>query len=149
MEKMIWFDMDGTIADLYGVENWLTDLRAEIARPYKVAKANVNLSLLARYLNKLRAGGYKVGVISWCSMQSSAQYENEVAAAKIHWLINHLPSVWFDEVNIVPYGTEKNSFNRGDDLLFDDDIRVRANWSGESYAPEQMFDVLHQMVLAL
>lgn len=141
--------MDGTIADLYGVENWLEDLRAEISRPYKVAKANVNLSLLARYLNKLRAGGYKIGVISWCSMQSSAQYEDEVAAAKIHWLINHLPSVWFDEVNIVPYGTEKNSFNRGDDLLFDDDIRVRANWSGESYAPEQMFDVLHQMVLAL
>ena len=149
MEKMIWFDMDGTIADLYGVENWLEDLRNEVARPYKVAKGFVNLSLLARYLNKLKKGGYKIGVISWCSMQSSAQYENEVAAAKIHWLINHLPSVWFDEVNIVPYGTEKNSFNHGDDLLFDDDIRVRANWSGESYAPEQMFDVLHQMVLAL
>ena len=82
-------------------------------------------------------------------MQSSAQYENEVAAAKIHWLINHLPSVWFDEVNIVPYGTEKNTFNRGNDLLFDDDIRVRKNWTGKSYAPEQMFYILRQLVLAL
>lgn len=35
MEKMIWFDMDGTIADLYGVENWLEDLRNEVARPIK------------------------------------------------------------------------------------------------------------------
>ena len=25
---MIWFDMDGTIANLYGVENWLPMLRA-------------------------------------------------------------------------------------------------------------------------
>ena len=149
MERKIWFDMDGTIADLYGVENWLEDLRAEIPRPYKVAKANVNLSLLARYLNKLRANGYKIGVISWTSMKSSREYKEEVAAAKIHWLINHLPSVWFDEVNIVPYGTEKNIFNKGRDLLFDDDIRVREKWTGESYPPEQMFDVLHQMVLAL
>ena len=141
--------MDGTIADLYGVENWLEDLRAGIPRPYKVAKANVNLSLLARYLNKLRANGYKIGVISWTSMKSSQEYEEAVAAAKIHWLINHLPSVWFDEVNIVPYGTEKNSFNRGDDLLFDDDIRVRNNWTGESYPPEQMFEVLHELILAL
>ena len=93
MARKIWFDMDGTIADLYGVENWLEDLRAEIPRPYKVAKANVNLSLLARYLNKLRANGYKIGVISWTSMKSSREYEEEVAAAKIHWLINHLPSV--------------------------------------------------------
>lgn len=141
--------MDGTIADLYGVENWLSDLRSEIPRPYKIAKANVNLSLLARYLNKLRIGGYKIGVISWTSMQSSKEYEEAVITAKIHWLINHLPSVWFDEVNIVPYGTEKNSFNCGNDLLFDDDIRVRNNWTGESYPPEQMLEVLHRLILAL
>lgn len=149
MERKIWIDMDGTIADLYGVENWLNDLRSEVSRPYKIAKANVNLSLLARYLNKLKNSGYKIGVISWTSMQASKEYEKEIAAAKIHWLINHLPSVWFDEVNIVPYGTEKNFFNCGNDLLFDDDVRVRNNWTGESYPPEQMFEVLHRLILAL
>lgn len=74
--------MDGTIADLYGVENWLNDLRSEVSRPYKIAKANVNLSLLARYLNKLKNSGYKIGVISWTSMQASKEYEKEIAAAK-------------------------------------------------------------------
>lgn len=146
MEKRIWFDMDGTIADLYGVENWLEDLRAEIPRPYKIAKANINLSLLARYLNKLKASGYKIGIISWTSMQSSKEYEEAVAVAKINWLINHLSSVWFDEVNIVPYGTEKNLFNNGNDLLFDDDAKVRKNWTGESYPPEQIFKVLHNLI---
>ena len=27
-EKAIWFDMDGTIADLYGDPDWLAKLRA-------------------------------------------------------------------------------------------------------------------------
>lgn len=146
---MIWFDMDGTIADLYGVENWLEDLKAEIPRPYKIAKANINLSLFARYLNKLKANGYKVGIISWTSMQSSKEYEEAVAVAKINWLINHLSSVWFDEVNIVPYGTEKNLFNNGHDLLFDDDAKVRKNWTGESYPPEQIFKILHNLISTL
>lgn len=141
--------MDGTIADLYGVENWLEDLRAEIPRPYKIAKANINLSLLARYLNKLKANGYKIGIISWTSMQSSKEYEEAVAIAKINWLISHLSSVWFDEVNIVPYGTEKNLFNNGHDLLFDDDARVRKNWTGESYPPEQILEVLHNLISTL
>ena len=38
MKKEIWFDMDGTIADLYGVENWLEMLIAEDPTPYAVAK---------------------------------------------------------------------------------------------------------------
>ena len=29
----IWFDMDGTISDLYAVENWLPMLRAENPKP--------------------------------------------------------------------------------------------------------------------
>ena len=35
--KMICFDMDGTIADLYAVENWLPMLRAFDPTPYEVA----------------------------------------------------------------------------------------------------------------
>lgn len=34
----ICFDMDGTIADLYGVENWFEYLTAENVKPYKIAK---------------------------------------------------------------------------------------------------------------
>ena len=35
MPKMICFDMDGTIADLYAVPGWLEKLRAEDATPYR------------------------------------------------------------------------------------------------------------------
>ena len=50
----IYFDMDGTIANLYSVENWLEKLRSEDATPYEEAKPLIRLATLARLLNKLQ-----------------------------------------------------------------------------------------------
>ena len=52
--REINFDMDGTIADLYGVEGWLDYLMNKDVTPYANAKALVNLSALARVLNRLQ-----------------------------------------------------------------------------------------------
>ena len=38
MKKTIWFDLDGTIANLYGVDGWLPMLRAENPAPYGNAR---------------------------------------------------------------------------------------------------------------
>ena len=54
MGKTIWFDMDGTIANLYGVEGWLDMLIASDPTPYKLAAPLVNMNTLARKLNKLQ-----------------------------------------------------------------------------------------------
>ena len=43
----IWFDMDGTIANLYGVDGWLSALNAFDPSPYEIAKPLVNLSFVA------------------------------------------------------------------------------------------------------
>lgn len=109
MKKTIYFDMDGTIADLYGVPEWLMMLNAESPLPYMVAKPLVNMSRLARALNKARRNGYAVGVISWCSKVSTAEYDMAVTKAKREWLTKHLPSVQFDEIKIVSYGVPKLS----------------------------------------
>ena len=54
----IYFDMDGTIANLYAVENWLPKLRNEDASPYTDAEPLVRLATLARLLNpKIRVIG--------------------------------------------------------------------------------------------
>ena len=47
MRKTLVFDMDGTIADLYGVENWLPMLRAEDPLPYEIAEPIYNMTWLA------------------------------------------------------------------------------------------------------
>jgi len=127
----IWFDMDGTIADLYGVENWLPMLRASDPTPYMVARPLVNLSILARMLNKLQKQGYEIGVISWTSKTGTPDYNAAVTAAKYAWLSKHLPSVDFDEIHVVPYGTPKQVFaHSDDDILFDDEAKNRENWTG-------------------
>ena len=36
--RTIYFDMDGTIADLYGNENWLDYLEHEMTKPYRNAR---------------------------------------------------------------------------------------------------------------
>lgn len=143
----IWFDMDGTIADLYSVENWLPMLRAYDPSPYMLAKPLVRLSTLAYMLNRLRAKGYRVGVISWGSKCSTPAYDTAVAAAKIKWLQTHLPSVDFDEIHIVPYGVPKQNFKNTDaDILFDDEERNRINWGENAHTETEIFEILKSLV---
>lgn len=63
----IYFDMDGTIVNFYGVENWLDYLEAYDTTPYEIAKPLIHFSTLARMLNRLKQEGYTLGIISWCS----------------------------------------------------------------------------------
>lgn len=139
----IFFDMDGTIANLYGVENWLPMLRAENAKPYEIAKPLVNLSRLARRLNILQRKGIEIGVISWGSKVASAEYDEAVEKAKIDWLAKHLASVTFDEIHVVKYGTPKAIFaTSANDILFDDEEPNRTAWSGKAYAETEIFEIL-------
>ena len=82
----IWFDMDGTIADLYGVDNWLDYLLNENPYPYKAAKPLVNMSRLAKALKKLQRNGNEVGIISWTSKGGTETYNEEVSETKKGWL---------------------------------------------------------------
>ena len=138
----IWFDMDGTIADLYGVEGWLEMLIASDATPYEIAKPLLRLATLARTLNQLQRKGYKVGIISWLAKNSNAEYDKAVAAAKEKWLRNHLASVAFDEINIVAYGTPKSTFAKSNDILFDDEEPNRKAWVGKAYDATEIMEVL-------
>ena len=139
----IFFDMDGTIANLYGVENWLPMLRAENPKPYEIAKPLVNLSRLARHLNRLQRKGIEIGIISWGSKVASKEYDNAVEKAKIDWLARHLASVNFDEIHVVPYGTPKANFlTSSNDILFDDEEQNRTAWSGKAYAETAIFETL-------
>lgn len=145
----ICFDMDGTIADLYGVDNWLDMLRASDPTPYRIAEPLLNLNSLARVLNRLQAYGYEIGIISWLSKTSTADYDARVADAKKWWLKKHLNSVHWDFVEIVPYGTDKNIVNTcSADLLFDDEERNRLNWNGKAYDVDGIIEVLKSLPVA-
>lgn len=129
MAKAIYFDMDGTLANLYGVENWLSKLREYNATPYAEAKVLLNMQALAHRLNTLKSKGYTIGVISWLSKESNPEYDEAVTAEKLAWLSRHLKSVEWDEIHITAYGKRKSKLAQiKGGYLFDDNESVRREW---------------------
>lgn len=141
----VYFDMDGTIADLYSVPNWLPLLRAYDPKPYAEAKPLVNLNSLARILNRLQRQGFRIGIISWLSKTSTPEYDAKVTTAKKKWLAKHLSSVKFDEIHIVPHGTPKQNFATANDILFDDEAKNRENWIGKAFDVDSIIEILKGM----
>lgn len=145
----IWLDMDGTFVDLYGVEGWLQELRAESPAPYLNARPLVNLSLLARRLNTLQCMGYSIGVISWASKNATKDYENAVAEAKRTWLSKHLPSVQWDEIIVASYGNPKSKAVPEIGILFDDEENNLIDWNnnnGLGINAASMLEVLSKII---
>lgn len=140
------FDMDGTIADLYAVEGWLDYLEAGDVFPYANAKPMMRFSTLARILNRLQKEGYEIAIISWLSKSGSEEYNAEVAQVKQEWLRKHLPSVHWDNIAIVEYGTPKQMFCEcAEDILFDDEARNRNNWTGVAYDVADIMGILKNL----
>lgn len=147
MKDYIYFDMDGTIANLYGVENWLASLEAEQTKPYREAKPLVNMRELGRELKRLQSVGYTIGVISWLSKCGSDSYNARVTETKKKWLARHLGAVEFDEIHIVRYGTPKSTFASGvNAILFDDEERNRNEWCGTAYDVNNILEILRELM---
>ena len=143
MKNAIMFDMDGVLAGLYNVPNWLDYLIANDPTPYAVAKPLVNMNRLARLLNRLQAKGWHIGIVSWLSKSGTDEFNATVTATKKAWLDRHLHSVHWDEVVIVPYGVPKHEMVRfATGILFDDESRNRENWTGIAYDVDNIIEIL-------
>lgn len=140
MKKEIWFDMDGTIADLYGVDGWLKMLIDSDPTPYEIARPLLRMATLARLLNRLQREGWKIGIVSWLSKSGTETYNRAVTEAKREWLAKHLKSVRFDYVDILPYGTPKEIGRNG--FLFDDEEKNRKNWQGIALDVNEILETL-------
>lgn len=131
MCKAIYFDMDGTIADLYGVENWEYKLRSYDPTPYQEAQPLVDMDALVDVCSQLIALGITIGVISWLSKNSTKEYDKQVRAAKREWLRQNFPCV--SEYHLVKYGTPKHYVrNIKESILVDDNDDVCAKWRGNT-----------------
>jgi len=148
--KTLVFDMDGTIADLYGVENWLEDLRAENPRPYVIANPIYDMEFLNDILAVFKACGWKIVVTTWLAMGSTKEYDTLVREAKIAWLDRY--NFPYDEIHLVKYGTTKANCTRklgGFQVLVDDNEKVRKGWNLGSTidANENIIDKLLTLML--
>lgn len=140
--RTIYFDMDGTLANLYGVParqfhgqsmNVFQRLDNNDARVYGEAKpimSNVNL------LKTLKRAGYRIGIITAGSRfppgtppQVQAQMNHDTLLEKKNWLSRY--GIWVDEFKFTPYGVPKiNSAADKKGVLIDDEDKVLRNWPG-------------------
>ena len=130
MNKTLVFDMDGTIADFYGVENWLDALRAEDPRPYMDADPIYDTDALNTILLALKNMGWRIVVTTWLAKGSSKAYDTLVREAKLAWLDKY--DFPYDEIHMVKYGTTKANCTRklgGFQILVDDNEKVRKGWN--------------------
>ena len=141
--RMIVWDMDGTMADLYGVDGWLEMLENENPLPYEIAKPLWDMERLANIIRGLQAIGIEQRIVTWLSMDSSEEYKREVRTAKREWL-EHFDFP-FDHFHGVQYGATKADSVRkflADDetaILIDDSAKVRKGWHlGETVDPTEV-----------
>ena len=141
MLKMICFDMDGTIADLYGVPNWLEMLRAFSPAPYAIANPLLDMRDLVDLLYAIRAKGVEIRVITWLSKETNDDYDKKVANTKREWLDAY--NIPVDHFHAISYGTSKADVVRNElkanetAIIFDDDMRVLSSWDlGTAYNPK-------------
>ena len=153
MQKTLVFDMDGTIADLYGVKNWLEDLRAENPRPYEEAEPIYDMQALNTIISVFRDLGWRIVITTWLAKDSSKEYDRLVREAKLAWLDKY--DFEYDEIHLVKYGTTKANCTRrlgGFQILVDDNEKVRKGWNlgrtinANENIIEQLIDLLEETV---
>lgn len=128
-EKILVFDMDGTIADFYNVEGWLEYLKKSDATPYKIAEPLYDMDSLNTILSLLKDKGYKIVVTSWLAKGSNKAFDKATRKAKLEWLARY--EFPYDEIHLVKYGTTKANCTRklkGFQILVDDNKEVRKGW---------------------
>lgn len=140
--KMICFDMDGTIANLYGVKNWLPMLQNHNPIPYVQCAPMWDMNELAKVLQMLQAKGIEIRIVTWLAKDSTKTYDEMVRFAKRDWLADY--KFPFDHFHGVKYGTTKANCVRKylaeneTAILIDDNEQVRKGWRlGDTLNPTE------------
>ena len=128
--KTLVFDMDGTIANLYGVEGWLEYLINEDTTPYEIARPMYDMAKLRDILLTLKNVGWKIVVTTWLAKNGTKEYNDRTRKAKLDWLAKY--DFPYDAIHLVKYGTTKANCTRkmgGYQVLVDDNKKVRKGWN--------------------
>lgn len=131
MEKIVvYLDMDGTIFDLYGQNNWLERLRTEDDTVFTGDRRMVTEEVLRTHFP---ADTYDVRVLSMTPKDATDEYCERVIARKNEWLDRYFPSI--TKRIYRKYGHNKNLKNSKYAILIDDSEPIRNSWNGLAFDP--------------
>ena len=128
MSIKIYFDLDGTLFDLYNKENWLTNIQAEKSGVF-CGDYRLFHNSFYETIKQLILFGVEFGVITWTPMGVSPEYEEICRQEKINWIKQFIPFV--TEINICSYGIPKqNTIKKKAKTMYliDDNMEVCNMW---------------------
>lgn len=132
--QTIYLDMDGTIADLYEVENWLPKLRNEEKGLFANLKPMVSES---RLLELFPTDEYDIRILTMLPKGASEEYAEVVTAEKNQWLDTYFPSI--QKRIFKKYGYNKNLKGSCRAVLIDDNEEIRNNFRGLAISPMRLW----------
>lgn len=130
MAKKIFFDMDGTIADLYNEENWLSRLQNEQKGLFRNLKPIHDKDKLTKIFNDLVELGFEIEVITWTPKNVSQDYIEIVEQEKKEWIQEHFPII--KNIHCLNYGIpkQKAKYKKAKlEILVDDNLEVVEMWN--------------------
>jgi hypothetical protein len=101
----------------------------------------IDTRALAALLNDAKAHGHEIGIISWTAKGGTAEYNARTEMAKCEWLARNLPTVTWNMIRVVAYGTDKK-IATGGGILFDDEIENRKACGRGAYEPREILEIL-------
>lgn len=128
--KKIFFDMDGTVADLYGRDGWLESIQNEEAGLFLNLEPLHDTEAFDEMAMNLISNGWSIGIITWLPMNASFQYMETVAKEKWLWAQRFMP--YISEFHAIPYGMPKQNapFKKAQKMvLVDDNYEVLRMWT--------------------
>lgn len=134
MKKTVYLDMDGTIANLYGIENWLPRLRAEDKTIFLECEPMISEKEL---LDKFPIENFEMKILSMTPLNATENYCLDVINQKNEWLNKHFPSI--TKRIYKPYGHNKNLKNSKNAILIDDSEPIRDSWRGTAINPIELW----------
>lgn len=139
----IIFDMDGTIADLYGHPNWLPMLRGE-KHIFNLLEPMVAPLLVNSLIEKLQTV-CEVKIITWLPMNATDEYKKVCTADKKSWVKTFFPTI--GKVHAIKYGANKHYVRNlsKQSILFDDNADVRTAWTNSGRIALDETDIVRKL----
>lgn len=142
MAKTVWFDMDGTLYDLYNIPNWLERLEEKDEGVFYHGTMMYNPFRIEQAIDALIAHGWQVGVITWApkGVEKDDPFFTKVENIKRFWLKRFYPAL-LENFYCLPYGESKSVCacdhwkersldpDMGVQILVDDNMLVRDEWA--------------------
>ena len=130
MKKIVYLDMDGTIADLYGQAGWLEALRTEQDGLFSKCEP---LTTQEELLSYFPTEHFEIRICSMTPKEASEEYCERVIKEKNEWLDKFFPII--TTRIYLKYGHNKNLKNSKNHILVDDNEAIRQNYKGLALPP--------------